>query len=205
MTTRIRLFVCAVSLSVLAGCAGTGEVIPISLNPVASQTAMHKKSVALRVAITDFGDERAHQTGLGVRTHLWGGVSYFDVPGGKPPVAATQVLRDYLSAQGWQVVEAGAAGPSPDVTVSGSLVDLTLSAKSGLGFTDITTSTKIMLRASNLADGSTVRLTLNGSGSDRVFWFTPDDAAALINDVLTDSFSKLVRDTVVGNHILRLP
>jgi hypothetical protein len=60
------------------------------------------------------------------------------------------------------------------------------------------------LQTQNVADGSTIRMTLNGSGEDDVFWFDPEDAQALVNDVLTDSFGKLVQDTTVENRQLRL-
>lgn len=204
MNTRMWQFVCAVSLSMLAGCAGTGEMIPIHLTPLASKAETLTKPAPIRVAVAEFTDGRAHKTGLGVRTHLWGGVSYFDVPGGKPTAAAAQALRQFLSAKGWQVVPVEATGPSPDVMVSGTVVDLTLKAKSGVGFTDITTSERITLQATNVADGSTVHMTLNGTGFDSVFWFTPDDAQVLINDVLTDSFAKILLDTIVANNVLRL-
>ena len=47
-------------------------------------------------------------------------------------------------------------------------------------------------------------MTLNGSGGDDVFWFDPEYAQALVNDVLTDSFGKLVQDTTFENKLLRL-
>ncbi len=74
----------------------------------------------------------------------------------------------------------------------------------GVGFTEVTTKTKLALQALNVADGSTIRMTLNGSGADDVFWFDPEDAQALVNDLLTDSFGKLVQDTTVENKQLRL-
>ena len=58
--------------------------------------------------------------------------------------------------------------------------------------------------AQNVADGSTIRMTLNGSGDSDIFWFDPEDAQALVNDVLADSFGKLVQDTTVENKQLRL-
>ena len=49
------------------------------------------------------------------------------------------------------------------------------------------------LQAQNVADGSTIRMTLNGSGADDVFWFDPEGAQALVNDVMTDSFASWSR------------
>jgi hypothetical protein len=36
-------------------------------------------------------------------------------------------------------------------------------------------------------------MTLNGSGADDVFWFDPEGAQALVNDVMTDSFASWSR------------
>lgn len=205
MKRRRTLLICWLSLMSLAGCAGTGEVIPLQIHPtVTGPEGVATQKAAVRMAIGAFEDGRSHKTGLGVRTHLWGGVSYFDVPGGKPADVAAQALTDYLTAKGWQVTKRGAGDKETDVVLTGTILDFSVHAKSRVGFTEITTKTKLTLQAQNLADGSTVRMTLNGSGGDDVFWFDPEDAQALLNDVLTDSFGKLVQDTTIENKQLRL-
>ena len=194
-----------VSLIALAGCAGTGEVIPLQIHPlVTGSEGAAKQRPAVRVAVGSVEDGRSHKAGLGVRTHLWGGVSYFDVPGGNPADVVTQALTDYLTAKGWQVTKRGAGDKDADVVLTGKILDLSVQAKSRVGFTEVTTKTKLALQAQNVADGSTIRMTLNGSGGDDVFWFDPEDAQALANDVLTDSFGKLLQDTTVENKLLRL-
>jgi hypothetical protein len=45
---------------------------------------------------------------------------------------------------------------------------------------------------------------LNGTKAEDVFWFDPDDVEAVINEVLTGSFSKLTQDTTVVSQMLRL-
>ncbi len=47
-------------------------------------------------------------------------------------------------------------------------------------------------------------MTLNGAGPEDVFWFEPEDVQAVINEVLADSFSKVMQDTSVVNRMLRL-
>jgi uncharacterized lipoprotein YajG len=47
-------------------------------------------------------------------------------------------------------------------------------------------------------------MTLRGSSSDRVFWFDPEDAQEVLNEVLTQGFARLVQDTTVENNLLRL-
>jgi len=198
------LFFGWIGLVTLVGCAGTGEVIPLQLHPAPpGAEKMAKPAAAIRVALASFEDGRTYHTGLGVRTHLWGGVSYFDVAGGNPADAVAQALADYLTAKGWQVTKRGVSD-NPDVVLTGKILDFSVHAKSRVGFTEVTTKTKLALQAQNVADGSTIRMTLNGSGADDVFWFEPEDAQALVNDVLTDSFGKLIQDTTVENKQLRL-
>jgi uncharacterized lipoprotein YajG len=199
------LLMCWVSLIALAGCAGKGEVIPLQIHPIVTGSeGAAKQRAAVRVAVGSMEDGRVHKTGLGVRTHLWGGVSYFDVPGGNPTDVVTQALTDYLTAKGWQVTKRGAGDKDADVVLTGKILDLSVLARSRVGFTEITTKAKLALQAQNVVDGSTIRMTLNGSGTDDVFWFDQEDAQALVNDVLTDSFGKLVQDTTVENKLLRL-
>ncbi|MBI3808376.1 MAG: hypothetical protein HY281_12840 [Nitrospirae bacterium] len=205
MKRRRMSLMCWVSLIVLAGCAGTGEVIPLQIHPIVTGSeGVAKQRAAVRVAVGSVEDGRSHKTGLGVRTHLWGGVSYFDVPGGNPSDVVAQALTDYLTAKGWQVTKRGASDAGADVVLTGKILDLSVQAKSRVGFTEVTTKSKLALQAQNVADGSTIRMTLNGNGDDDVFWFDPEDAQALVNDVLTDSFGKLLQDTRIENKSLRL-
>ena len=47
-------------------------------------------------------------------------------------------------------------------------------------------------------------MTLNGAGTESVFWFDPEDAQGLMNEVLIASLEKLVVNTKVENNLLRL-
>jgi uncharacterized lipoprotein YajG len=47
-------------------------------------------------------------------------------------------------------------------------------------------------------------MVLNGSGAEDVFWFDAGDVEDVVNEVLTDSFSKLTQDTAVVNRMFRL-
>jgi hypothetical protein len=202
---RRTLLICWLSLIALVGCAGKGEVIPLQVHPiVAGPEGVIKQKTAARVAIGPFEDDRSHKTGLGYRTHVWGGVSYFDVQGGKLTDVVAQALTDYLTAKGWQVTKQGADDKEADVVLSGKILDFSANAKSRVGYTEVMTKTKLALQAQNVADGSTVRMTLNGTGGDEIFWFNPEDAQAVLNDVLTDSFGRLVQDTTIENKQLRL-
>lgn len=193
-----------IGLMMIVGCAGTGEVIPIHLR---ATQAVAKKAAApstpVRVDIAGFEDGRQYQTSLGVRTHMWGGVSYFDVHGSKLADAMAHALTEYLTAKGWKVVNQK-RGEEADVVVAGKIQEFVVRAKSRVGFTGITTRTKLTIQATNVADKSVIRMVLNGSGSEDVFWFDSGDVEALVNEVLADSFSKLMQDTRVENRMLRL-
>lgn len=197
-------FIGGIGLAVLAGCAGTGEVIPLRLHLAPSSAEMAvKPAEPLKVALGEFLDGRSGQTGLGVRTHLWGGVSYFEVPGSKPAETVAHLLADYLIAKGWSLLKQGSTERA-DVVLTGKILELFVHAKSRVGFTEMTTKTKLAIQAKNSSDGSVVRMTLNGAGSEDVFWFDPEDMEEVVNEVLTDSFSKLMQDTTVVDRTLRL-
>lgn len=205
MTNPIGRFVAGIILMVMVGCAGKGEVLPIHLQPApATSGTAAKPQETLRVSVSPFEDQRDEKSRLGVRTHLWGGESLFDVPGGRLGEAAAQALADYLAARGWQIVKPGAANDRVDVILSGRLLDLAVDAKSGVGSTKLTGRSKLAVQARNAGDESQVRMTVSSAGSDRVFWFTPDDAQTLLNDILNESFDKLLRDVKVEQRMIRL-
>lgn len=208
MEHRIQLLVISVGLLVLGGCAGTGEVIKLDVRALPSPAeAAAKKGEAASVAVVAFEDQRSVKGRLGSRTHLWGGETYFDVEGGKPGEVIAQVVADYLKQKGWDasMVKPGMSQPAsaPGVSLSGQVLDLTANAKSKFFSTEITVKSKVAVQALN-RDGSAVRMTLNGAGSQSVFWFEPEDVQELVNAVLKDSLAKLVSDTKVENGLLQL-
>jgi hypothetical protein len=164
-----------------------------------------------------------------VRRHLWGGESFFEVTGGKPgeQVAVmvaeflrekkgwnTEVIHPAVSGRGQPPASATTATPSGvsaaeaisahDVTLAGKVLDLSVNADSKFMRTHITVSSKVLVQGVNAADGSTVRLTLNGAGSQSVFWFEPEDVQTLLRDVIAESLEKLAADTEAEGRVLRL-
>lgn len=205
MRNPIVQFVAWVALLVMIGCAGKGDVIPIHLQPAPSRADQGTKPPdVVRVSVAPFEDRRQETNRLGVRTHLWGGESVFNVPGGLPGEAAAQALADYLAARGWQIVTPGATDDPADVLVTGAILDLAMNAKSGVGSTKLTGASRLAIQARNTGDASQVRMTVSGAGSDRVFWFAREDAEALLNDILNESFDKLLRDIKVEQRMVRL-
>ena len=203
------LLASGLGLIVLVGCAGKGEVIPMHVQASDSAASAKAKEVSgPSVAVTVFEDSRAEKTRLGTRTHLWGGESYFNVPGGKAGEVAAQAVADYLKSKGWraELVKPGGSvtESSADIMLSGKLLALSVDAKGKYFKTELSTKTKIVIQALNRADGSKVSTTLRGEGTEEVFWFDPEDAQGLMNEVFTASLEKLLADTKVENNLLRL-
>lgn len=188
-----------IGLLVAGGCAANGAVVNFDLQAVQPSAATaSKSSEGLSVAVAAFEDARSEKSRLGVRHHLWGEDTTFNVPGGKTGEIVAKVMTDYLKRKGWRT------DGSPDVTLSGKVLDFSVNAQSKFGSTEITVKTKVAIQAVNNADGSIVRMTLNGDGSQKVFWFDPEDAQELASEVLSDSLDKLVMNTKVENKLLRL-
>jgi hypothetical protein len=201
-------FIACVGLLAMIGCAAKGEVVNLNLGtvPPNSQEPV-KKRHDVSVVVLPFEDARPDQGRLGTRSHFWGGRTYFDVPGGKPSETVAEAVAEYLKAKGWQarVGKPGEAGRgNADVVLTGKVLGLAVDADSKFARTKIAAKTKLAVQGRNAADESVVRMTLNGSGSDSVFWFDPKDAEKLLNEVLSESLEKLVLDTRFDNHVLRL-
>jgi len=60
------------------------------------------------------------------------------------------------------------------------------------------------IQAVNRADNSLVRMTLNGKGSQSVFWFELEDAQQLVNALLDDRFIRLRENSKVEGNTMRL-
>lgn len=194
-----------VGVLAVAGCAAKGEVVPINLIPVVQSSSQKPDAV---VVVLPFEDGRAEPNTLGSRKHFWGGQSYFEIPGGQSGDAVAKAVSDYLKAKGWNVTMAKSADSMaqdrPDVILTGKILALAVDAESKFMKTEMVTKTKIAVQAKNAADDSTVRMTLNGAGSQSVVWFDAQDAEKLLNDVLGESMEKLTTDTKFDNKMLRL-
>lgn len=203
------------SLAVMAGCAGKGETVNLDLKPAPrGSVADAQQESGERVLVEAFEDLRPDKTRLGTRTHLWGGVTHFDVAGGKAGAAIARVIGEHLAQKGRQVkinvvTPGGQAAKgdewAPDVTVTGQVQELTAHAKSRFGNTLITAKIQVIVFAQNSADGSKVRLSLDGERSRAVFWFEPEDVQALVNAMLADSLDKLLSNVQVqkGSWVLK--
>lgn len=198
-----RMGVLAVYLGVLAACA-TGERVDVMIpTPPSNGTTAGSAVSGPRVVVKAFDDARMDRTHLGSRSHLWGSTSYFDLPKGTVGEAVAKALVQQLNKRGWQASLDGAGG-NPDATITGTIQDLAVTADSKFGRTELAAKNTMMVRVANHSDESTIQERLLGSGSDEVFWFEPEDAQQLVNEVLEKNIEKFIADTKVEGRVVKL-
>ena len=212
--TRGRLgvgIVIAASLLVGAGCAGTGKTVYLNLQQKQA-AAQYLEPEPVRIVIETFEDRRLEKNRLGLRTHLWGGVTYFNVVGEQPGDVIAQALVDRLTARGWKdrawtvrVASSGAVTNlnDADIVISGQLLDFSANAKSRLFSTVVNTSSKMVITARNLGDQSTTTRGVEGAQRDTVVWFSENDVQQLLAATLKDSIDRYLVDTTIEQKALR--
>ena len=197
--------VVAVCVTLLAGCATTGQKVDVVI-PTASTggTASAGSGSGPRVVVKPFDDARMDRTHLGSRSHFWGDTSYFDLPKGTVGDAVAKALVQQLNKRGWQASLEGSNGTAADATITGTIQDLSVTAVSRFGRTELAAKNTMMVRVLNHGDESTVQERVLGSGSDEVFWFDPEDAQQLVNEVLEKNIEKFIADTKVEGKTVKL-
>lgn len=198
----------ALFLSSVVGCAGKGEVRQFDLQmkqPAPATAGMEP----VKILIEPFEDRRADKTYIGSRTHLWGGVTHFDVTGGKPADMIAQALVSRLSSRGWGDrswnVRFGQAesATDADIVISGQMDEFSANAKSRVFSTVIETKNRLSVQAKNLADSSTTTRHIEGVRSRTVFWFDEEDVRELLADTLSDGIERFIVDTKITQKALR--
>lgn len=187
------------------GCAGKGERIDLKV-PVASGAVEKVAAMSsATVEIQPFEDNRIDRLHLGTRHHLWGGESHFSLSNGTLGEATSQAFADYLKGSGWNAtVTKGNGSAEADMTITGKLIDIDVDAKSAIGQTTLNAKSRMVVQVKNHADGSQVQETLTSTGSNQVFWFDPEDAQELLNELYKKNFEKFVADTKLDGKLLKL-
>lgn len=186
-----------------SGCAATGERMDVKIGTKPAMDAKPAATSAVKVAVVPFQDDRTDRSRLGSRQHLWGGESTFALPSGTVGEASARAFADYLKQKGWQAALA-TNGTGADITISGKLLDVAVDAKSSIGRTALTGRNKMVVQVDNAADGSKVRETITGIGNNTVFWFDPEDAEELLNDLYAQNFERFLADTKLDGKVLKL-
>lgn len=200
--------VLVVGLLVTFGCGGSGKTHYVDVIPKQGPAQMAEPE-GVKVVIEPFEDRRAEKNRVGMRTHLWGGTTYFNVTGDKPGEVYAQALAERLRARGWhdrswdvRVAPAGSASGA-DIVITGQILDLAANAKSRMFSTALTASSKVMVSARNKVDGSTTNRSIEGARTDTVFWFNEEDVQELLKGTIKDSIDRYVEDTTVIQRAVR--
>lgn len=195
--------VASLSFAILVGCA-SGERVDVLIPSTSSSGASAASSATgPRVIVKPFDDARMDRTRLGSRSHFWGNTSDFDVPKGTAGEAVAKAFVQQLNKRGWQASLDGAGGATTDATISGTIQDLSVTAVSKFGRTELAAKNTMMVRVAN-SDESTIQERVMGSGTDEVFWFEPEDAQQLVNEVLERNIEKFIADTKVEGRTVKL-
>lgn len=200
------MIVIAVCLAVSTGCTGQGNLIVFDLvaQPVPVQ-ATTTETVPLRVAV--WPPKTTTSTEPWSREHIWGGKTYYTVPGENVPAALALMMIKRFREHGWQAwmeTPAPSKQRSPsDVTISGQLHELDATAVSYLGRTLLKVSFRMTLTATNESDKSVLRMRLRGNATDRIFWFEPSDLQQLVRGIVHESLDKFLTQIRVEDRAIR--
>ena len=194
-----------------AGCGGTGKTYYLNLQQ--KQTAAQfMEPETVRIVIEPFEDRRLERSRLGLRTHVWGGVTYFNVTGEQTGDAIAQALADRLKTRGWKdrpwtvrVASSGAVANlnDTDIVISGQVLDFSANAKSRPFSTVVTTSSKLVIVAKNISDQSSTTRSVEGAQRDTVVWFNNDDVQQLLAETLKDDIDRYLAETMIEHKALR--
>ena len=196
------------AMALTAGCVGKGDTRYLDVRtPVAAVASQEQEPV--KIVIEPFEDRRADKSRIGQRTHLWGGVTVFNVARERPGEAIAQALADRLKSRGWRgrpwkvQVGQGSLVPDADIVISGQVQEFSATAKSRVFSTVINTSNKLSVQAQNLSDKSTTIRSVEGAQSTTVFWFAEEDVQDLLTATLKDGIDRFIADTMISDRALR--
>ena len=195
-------------MAVMAGCVGRGETRYLDVRtPTAAAPSPEQEPV--RIVIEPFEDRRDDKTRVGQRSHLWGGVTVFNVAGERPGEVIAQALADRLKNRGWRgrpwkvQVGRGADVPDADIILTGQVSEFSATAKSRVFSTVINASNKFSIQARNVEDSSTTIRSVEGAQRTTVFWFAEEDVQELLAATLKDGIDRFIADTMISDRALR--
>lgn len=198
----------SVGMLAVLGCRGSGETVHFDVVP--KQETEHMADLdGVKIVIEPFEDRRADKSRIGMRTHVWGGETYFNVTGDKPGNVYAQALAERLkgkawSGQSWNArVDRAASAPDADIVISGQIFEFVANAKSRVFSTALSASTKLTITARNKIDGSSTSRSLEGSQTDTVIWFLEDDVKHLMTETIKDTLDRYILDTTISQRALR--
>ena len=198
----------AMGVLTVAGCAGKGELHYLDLH-TKQPAAQFADADSVKIVIEPFEDQRVEKSRVGMRSHLWGGVTYFNITGEQPGDVIAKALADRLKTRGWRErawnVRVSPAGSvtDADIVISGQVQEFSANAKSRVFSTLIETNSRFTIQARNLGDKSTTTRSVEGAQRQTVIWFNEDDIQELLAATLKDGIDRLIADTMIQQKGLR--
>ena len=192
---------------VVAGCGGPGQTIPLSVN-MDAVPAPEKMTAPLRVAVVPFEDVRSDKAKVGRYQHYVESTVDTLVPAsGSAADQVTNFVLEYLKRAGFQVtrVQPGqvVAPGSADVVLSGQVESYWSEAVTRFARTELAARNRLVLKAINVGDGSTVRTTVEGEGTKTVIFFDLEDLEKLNSEALGQTLARFLADVVVADRTLK--
>jgi len=195
---RFILLGVLMSVVTLGGCAGSGDVFQLRLHDVMHST-MENAGGNLSVAVSDLGDQRPPSEHLGSHVSIMGHITYFDLMDSNLGKGVSDAFVGFLQKSGFQAGTNGAA----NVRITGNVITFSANATGHFLSTTLQVDTIMDFVIANVADGSTIHMTIGAGGTDDVVFFGPEDMETLVNEVLQEGFEELIEQTVVQGKTLR--
>jgi len=183
----------------LGGCAGS-DVFQLRLHDVMHST-MEQAGGNLSVLVSDFSDQRPPAEHLGSHICIIGHITPFDLMDSNLEKGVSDAFVDFLQKSGFTVTN-GTRGIA-DVRITGKVTKFSANATGKFLRTNLEVEMIMEFAIANVADGSTIRMTIGAGGTDDVIFFGAEDMEALVNEVLQEGFEELVEQTVVQGKTLR--
>lgn len=207
---QFTLFGCMLCILGISGCANSGEQLrPCVESGESVQLRLHNmmtsnlkdKGDNLSVSVTEFEDERPSSKPLGSHICQFAGDTYFALAEEDLKQEISDAFGNFLKQSGFQVNSG--SNRAVDIDIRGRIIKF--SAKATRYFLSTKTQVDMIMEftIANKADGSTVHIIINAGGTNDVAFFVLEDMEKLANEVLQESFEKLLRRTEVKGKTLR--
>jgi len=192
---------------VLMACGGPGQTIPLSVSASAVQVPAKVRN-ALKVVVVPFEDVRVDKSAIGRWQHyMETRVDKLVSAQGSAADQVTEFVADYLKLAGFQVIRAKPGDPmasgTADVTLRGQVESYWNEAVARFLRTEMKSKSRLVIKVSNAADGSTVHSVLEGEDTSKEIFFDLADLEHLNDSVLGDSLARFLADVVVVGRTLK--
>lgn len=190
----------------VVGCGSHGQTIPIAVS-VTAVPAPEKVRTSLRVAVVPFEDLRSDKTVGRYQHYVEANIDRLVAAKGSAADQVTGFVSDYLKLAGFQVTRVppgqAVAPGSADVVLTGQIETYWNEAVSRFARTELMAKNRLVIKVSNEADSSTVRMTVGGEGTSTEVFFELATLEQLSSEALGQSLARFLGDIAVVNRSLK--